>query len=96
MHFAPACGTASKARSKPIPGVPRDQQPRPLRSDSFPDGLLYLTDAENKRVTVANISYQATAQLCVMLIKLGVSVSVENPENSLFWKTRHIRQLLAD
>ena len=90
VHFAPACGTASRARNKPIPGVPQDQQPRPLRSDAMPDGLQHLTESERRRVDLANASYEATFKLCLVLINLNVSVSTENPESSLFWKTRHI------
>ena len=95
VHFAPACGTASRARDKPIPGVPQGQQPKPLRSDALPDGLQHLTEAERRRVELANMSYKATMKLCLMLINLNVSVSIENPESSLFWKTRHIKKLLA-
>ena len=95
VHFAPACGTASRARDKPIPGVPQDQQPRPLRCDALPDGLQHLTEAERRRVELANVSYKATMKRCLMLINLNVSVSIENPESSLFWKTRHIKKLLA-
>ena len=38
-HFAPACGTCSRARERFIPGVPQNQQPAPLRSDEWPSGL---------------------------------------------------------
>lgn len=33
VHFAPSCGTASKARERPIPGLARHLQPKPLRSE---------------------------------------------------------------
>ena len=36
-HFAPNCGTFSRARERPIKGV--KFPPKPLRSDSFPEGL---------------------------------------------------------
>lgn len=94
VHMAPACGTASRARDKPIPGVPKHQQPRPLRSEAFPDGLGNLSEVEQQRVWLANVSYEATAKLCLLLIKMNVSVSIENPEASFFWQTRHIKKLL--
>ena len=42
-HFAPSCGTASKARERLVPGLPKERQPRPLRSEEKPDGLDNLT-----------------------------------------------------
>ena len=62
------------------------QQPQPLRSDDFPDGL--------QRVDSANASYKAIAELLEMLIGWDISVSIENPANSLFWKTSWIERLL--
>ena len=54
VHFAPSCGTASRARERPVPGLPPDRQPRPLRSDDKPDGLDHLTETEAARVEAAN------------------------------------------
>ena len=45
-HFAPSCGTASKARERKVPGIPNP--PRPLRSESYPDGLAGLTEQEHQ------------------------------------------------
>ena len=42
VHFAPPCGTASRARDKRRKnpdGTPAAIDPKPLRSDEFPDGL---------------------------------------------------------
>ena len=63
---------------------------------SFPDGLQDLTEKEQLRVDSANASYEATAELILLLVGWGVSVSIENPANSLFWKTSWIARLLAD
>eukprot|EP00435_Cladocopium_sp_Y103_P049576 s2642_g15.t1 len=84
-HFAPSCGTCSRAREIPVPGLSDKQQPRPLRSDFHPDGLPGLTERELDRVNSANESYKAMTVLLLLLISLGVSVSIENPRNSIFW-----------
>ena len=90
-HFAPSCGTASRAREKRIPHLPLDRQPRPLRSDDSPEGLPNLSPKDAERVRLANISYDATMDLIEFLVGLGVSCSVENPTNSLFWKYVTVR-----
>jgi hypothetical protein len=92
-HCAPSCGTASKAREKRIPGVVNP--PRPLRSESYPDGLPRLTEREENRVNEANLSYAAMVELILLLISLGIAVSVENPLNSLFWLTSFMVKLFA-
>eukprot|EP00435_Cladocopium_sp_Y103_P060846 s231_g22.t1 len=78
-HFAPSCGTASRAREKLVPGVANP--PRPLRSESYPDGLPSLADKEQQRVDEANASYSAMVQLIPFLVTLGIAVSIENPLN---------------
>ena len=45
------------------------------------------TPQEKARVEQANASYSGMARLIIFLIKLNVSISVENPLNSLFWLT---------
>ena len=84
-HFAPSCGTASKARERKSQAL--QIFPRPLRSESYPDGLTGLTQQEHQRVLEANASYSAMVELILFLIGLGVAVTVENPLNSLFWLT---------
>jgi hypothetical protein len=69
-------------------------QPQPLRSDDFPDGLQTLSERDQARVDSANASYKAMAELLEMLIGWDISVSIENPANSLFWKTSWIERLL--
>ena len=94
VHFAPACGTSSRARERPIKGLPKHQQPVPLRSETHPDGLPHLSHRDQQRVHLANLTYDATAELVVLLVSLMVSVSIENPSNSLFWLYTAIRKLL--
>ena len=92
-HFAPSCGTASRARERPIPGF--KTAPKPLRSDAHPDGLPNLSESEHQRVSEANRSYAAMSQLIFVLVELGVSISIENPRNSLLWKTSFLKHLLG-
>ena len=49
-HFAPACGTSSKAREKPLPSNMRHIKAEPLRSDSELLGLSTLSERERVRV----------------------------------------------
>ena len=50
IHLAPPCGTASAARSRPLPSVARHggTVPQPLRSTSEPQGLSTLTGAQKR------------------------------------------------
>ena len=93
-HFAPSCGTASKARNIKIPNVPLSMQPRPLRSNEHLDGIPNLSKSDQDRLFKANESYKATKKLVIQLLQMGVLVSIENPANSLFWETSWIRLLL--
>ena len=88
VHFAPSCGTASRAREK-APGPP------PLRSDAHPDGLPHLNQRDRERVETANASYEAMVNLATLLVTLGKSFSIENPKNSLFWKCTCVQTFLA-
>ena len=93
-HFAPSCGTASRARGRPIPGEHPKAGPQPLRSESHPDGLPHLSCRDQERVYKANRSYSATVHLINKLIAHGISVSIENPKNSFFWKFSDVARLL--
>ena len=95
-HFAPSCGTASRARGRPIPGQDPRSGPQPLRSDQFPNGLPTLSPSERERVSKANESYKFTIRLIRKLLSLGISVSVENPKNSFFWQVTEVAALLRD
>jgi hypothetical protein len=59
----------------------------------MPDGLSGLSVAEGARVQAANASYNAAVDLIVILLELGVSISIENPKNSLFWLTSMMKRL---
>ena len=61
VHGAPPCGTATRAREKPLPlrlrkrGVPSPQQ---LRSETFPEGLPDLKGIAKQKVDKANLIYK--------------------------------------
>ena len=85
-HFAPPCGTSSKARERPLPEGMEDVKAEPMRSTQHPLGLPGLQGTDAKRVAAANRLYAATLCLLVILVIRGASVSVENPRNSYFWQ----------
>ena len=80
---APACGTCSAARNIPcrdaaghlVPG------PRPLRSESYPDGLPHLNAQDKGHVALANASYEALQQAIALAVQRGLAVE------TLFWRT---------
>lgn len=59
VFLAPPCGSASRARQIPLRNKfrTRQQGPRPLRNDRFPNGIPFLRPAEQRRVSQANICY---------------------------------------
>lgn len=96
VHFAPPCGTATRARDrrrKNADGTPAALDPKPLRSDEHPDGLPNLSGKDAERVKAANILYEFTAALCAELSGLGIAWSIENPTNSRMWDTSWFRTL---
>ena len=97
LHFAPACGTASKAREREQPGLERKgfSLPKPLRSELHPLGLPGLTGVDKLRTETANVVYEVCAQLVTMLVQWGVCCTIENPTNSLFWCVPCIKTLVS-
>ena len=89
VHIAPPCGTASKAREKPIPrwlklrGAP---EPKPLRSSEYPRGLPHLTGTDLVRVTRASSIYDFTIELCIGRHQKNELWSMENPSTSYYWE----------
>lgn len=80
--FGPALGTASLARQIQLD---EEDLPRPLRSESHPDGLPGLTGTELARVEAANILCQFVAVVADECSNLGKPFAIENPRSSLFW-----------
>ena len=81
-HFAPPCGTCSRAREIDLG---HRGQPMPLRSDAEPWGLASLGTEDRRRVESANRVYKNLDQIVSLLDKLGVPFAVENPRSSRYW-----------
>ena len=92
-HFAPPCGTASRARS--IPLGPTDHGPRPLRSEAFPAGLPHLHEAQQAKVSTANLLYNLVALSVDQLSSRGLAWSIENPRGSYMWLMPAMKELLT-
>ncbi|CAE8640523.1 unnamed protein product [Polarella glacialis] len=92
IHVAPPCGTATKARERPVPAA----QQRPLRSALHPGGLPSLAGLDKAKVDSANCLYEFCAELCRRCLLLDIAFSVENPASSYLWELLAFRVLLAD
>ena len=92
VHFAPVCGTASRAREIPRRGVAN--LPRPLRSFEFPLGLPTLEGDELKRVEIANALFQYTCELFSLCVRRNILATIENPRGSYFWVTPFVLELM--
>ena len=96
-HFAPPCGTASRARERKIAGI-RGGGPPPLRSTLHPEGLPDLEvnlPRASRKVQAANVIYEFVARACAKLVVRGVPWSLENPHDSLFWYLKYVIALLG-
>ena len=97
IHIAPPCGTCSAARNKRH----RDLEaagydlPRPLRSKLYPMGLPTLRGLDAAKVASANLLYFATLEIAKICLQYDILLSIENPENSLFWDTDPMIELFA-
>eukprot|EP00435_Cladocopium_sp_Y103_P071499 s101_g37.t1 len=92
VHFAPVCGTASRAREIPRPDIPF--APQPLRSLEFPLGLPSLSGDERRRVEIANELFHYTCFLFALCIVRGVLATMENPRGSYLWVTEYVLALM--
>ena len=97
VHLAPPCGTCSAATSKRHKSLEAAgyNLPKPLRSKEYPMGLPSLRGLDAAKVTSANALYEVTFQIASSCIDLQLTVSIENPENSLFWDAVPIQGPLA-
>ena len=93
VSFAAPCGSASRAREKRRKNGP---DPKPLRSDEFPDGLPSLFGDDWSRVDIANKLYKFVAEAIPILNSLGIAWIVENPSNSLMWLTFVFKPMMSD
>ena len=92
-HLAPPCGTASRARERPLPDNLAHIRSEPLRSSEMPLGLEGLSGVDATRVAAANALYALTVVIFLILHVRGAAVSVENPSNSYFWDA--VKELIA-
>ena len=92
VHFGPPCGTASRARERPL--SESGHGPLPLRSEQEPRGLTGLTPQSASRVRAANVLYDLTVDAANTLTSRGVIWTIENPDRSLFWWLPNVVDLL--
>ena len=93
VMLAPPCGTSSKARNIPIKGPKGKLRrgPPPLRSARYPEGLPGLRGLNRTRVRQANKLYKFCSDLMKLCVQYNVLCIVENPQSSLFWLTKWMR-----
>ena len=84
-HFAPPCGTSSKARERPLPPEMAHMKAEPLRSEQEPLGKSGIHELDSIRVAAANKLYALTVLVATILLIRGASISIENPSGSYFW-----------
>ena len=93
IFLRPPCGTASRARKIKLKRNTRKRkfsqflEPKPLRTDKFPNGLPHLSWLDKLKVSKANKLYHLTKEVVKFCIKNDIVVCVENPQYSLFWAT---------
>ena len=92
LIFAPPCGTSARSREIRRMVGP---DPKPLRSDLEPDGLSYLSGTDKERVLAANELYRWVVKVIKTLKGSQVLWLVENPTNSLMWKTSFFVELMS-
>ena len=96
VFIAPPCGTASRARGRPIKAslLRGRRAPDPLRTDAQPDGKSGLAHTDKLKTELANQLYDAIATIVFLVHSLGVCVVIENPKNSLYWATSFAQKFL--
>ena len=92
-HFAPPCGTASRARLIQRKGR---ANPPVARTDRFPNGLPTLSEPLKSRVAIANKLYALTCDLILHCHDNHVLWSCENPGRSFMWDTTPFRALFSE
>ena len=88
VHMGLPCGTASRAREKPVSAQLQAQgapNPPPLRSATCPLGLPGLSQYHQAKVTSANELYALAVEILLFCVDNDVVVSIENPANSWLW-----------
>ena len=90
--------TASRPRERPLPKLQKlgVKVLQPLRSDEQPMGLDGLRGLDKVKTETANITYENICLLSRMCHSLNIAISVENLENSIFWKVSAVLALLSE
>jgi hypothetical protein len=89
VHAAPPCGTATKARVRPVPLALRRRgapEPRPLRSSACPLGLPGLRGVDSAKVMAANAIFLQLEHFLRESDRVGIWFSLENPRGSYMWQ----------
>ena len=90
-HFAPPCGTASRARLIQRKGR---YNPPILRTDEHPNGLPTLEGVDALKVQNANHLYHITCELATFCHDHAILFCIENPGRSFMWDTDSFRAFL--
>ena len=61
--------------------------PKPLRTDSHPNGRLHLSFKDRQGVSLADKLYDLTSRLVEWAVANGCIICVGNPQFGLFWAT---------
>ena len=88
VHFGLPCGTASRARERPVSEELRAQgvpSPLQLRSADYLLGLPGLSILNQQKADSANALYALAIEVLVQIIPRDIVVSIENPWNSWMW-----------
>ena len=83
----PPCGSASRTRQISMSNKRKSHGPKPLRTDSHPNGRLHLSFKDRQRASLAKKLYDLTSRLVERAVANGCIICVENPQFSLFWAT---------
>ncbi len=96
VHFAPPCGTMSRAREIPLPQWIKDKgvpEPYPLRSERHPQGLPGLEGTDLVKVQKANILAAFACDIAVWCLSHDIFFNIENPARSYLWMLPGFRKL---
>ena len=94
VWMAPPCGTASRARERPLKHLERQglSVPKP-RSKDQPDQLDGLSGLDKIKTKTANILYDSIRCIAETCVALNIFFVIENPGNSHFWTTTPVLRL---
>ena len=99
VHIAPPCGTASRARERPLSAELQKRGfrgPPPLRSAAFPGGMPGLSPQNQLKVDAANRFYDNSILIYKACALRDIFCSVENPRGSWMWAYSEWPQILAN